>query len=123
VKSKVTLVSLFLALTCIVPIFAGSPTRVIIILREFSRNMEFMIANEVVPMAEALRKAGYKVDLASESGRSIVAGNAKLIPDLKLADAQNADYAGVLIPCMEAGDFPPAESTPEAGVALIKASR
>jgi hypothetical protein len=85
---------------------AGGRPRVLLIAREVSGAMEFMITSEVLPMIELVERGGYAVDVASESGLPIAAGNATLVPRLRLADADLRDYAGIIVPCMAVGDLP-----------------
>ena len=100
------------------PLHAEGPVRVLMILREASADMEFMIENEVNPMLELLQEVGFAVDMADASGAPIIDGQAELTPDLKLSDANIDNYAGIVIPCMEAGES--AGNTPEAGIKLMK---
>lgn len=69
--------------------------------------MELMLTKEVAVMMDMLEKAGYKVVVASDSGKSITGGAATLKPDLKLADVKVDDYAGFLFPCMGVPLDPP----------------
>ena len=92
--------------------------RVLLIAREKSEDMHFMLVHEVRPMMAALQDAGYKVDVADESGNPIVAGDQTLDCDMKLSDAQIAGYAGILVPCMSCETMP--HHDPPDAVRLLK---
>jgi protease I len=66
-------------------------------------------------MEEKIEQAGYEVVMASVSGKPYAAKKTTIEPDLKLADVNVNDYAGVMVPCL-AVDAPP---TPEA-TAVVK---
>jgi putative intracellular protease/amidase len=96
-------ICLFLALmftTLAMGCASSKPDRVLLILRERSDDMEYMLINEVDVMTKMLEKAGYKVETASVSGEPISAGKTTITPDFKLADVKIKDYAGFIFPCM-----------------------
>jgi|WetSurMetagenome_2_1015567.scaffolds.fasta_scaffold221076_2 putative intracellular protease/amidase len=97
----------------------GSP-RVLLIARETSDDMRLMIEKEVAPMIQQLKKAGYAVTVASESGSTITADRASLHVDAKLSGVKIGDYAGVLVPCMAAGRT--AKEIPQNAVQLVAAA-
>ena len=111
---------LLFTVVLLLPTAVGAQQKVLLIARETSLEMEFMINNEVSVMTDLLKKSGHQVVVATASGEPISDGRARLIPDLKLADVVLSDYAGILIPCMEAGDFP--DAVPEASVPILKAA-
>jgi putative intracellular protease/amidase len=77
--------------------------QVLLILREQLPDkdiMEYMLTNEVGVMKSMLEKAGYKVITASPSGQPLMGNLTTLKPDLKLADVNTDDYAGIILPCM-----------------------
>ena len=80
----------------------ASPTakQVLLIAQEQSKDMELMLTKEVGVMVDMLEKAGYKVVVASALGQPITGGATTLKPDLKLADVNVDDYAGLVLPCM-----------------------
>jgi putative intracellular protease/amidase len=92
--------------------------KVLLIVREVSNDMEFMLNNEVSVMIDLMRKAGAEVFVATESGKPMHAGLAKLVPDLKLSMVQMADYDGIVIPCMQAGDFE--NNVPQDAIPIMK---
>jgi putative intracellular protease/amidase len=81
---------------------AGSSNKVLLILREYSgsANKQYMRTNEAVVMKSRLEEAGFKVVIASASGRTFLHGDIILEPDLRLAEVKIPDYVGFIIPCM-----------------------
>jgi len=79
--------------------------QVLLILRERigSADNQYLVTNEVVVMKSMLEEAGFKVVIASASGRTFSRGDITLEPDLKLAEVKIADYVGFIIPCMSLG--------------------
>jgi len=106
----------FFAVPC--AIRADENAKVLLIAREVSEDMTFMIRNEVFPMIDLLKKGNCDVSVATESGLPIIAGEEKLIPDLKLDDVHLADYTGIIIPCMACGSMK--NSVPKASIAILK---
>ncbi|MGE5401639.1 MAG: DJ-1/PfpI family protein [Ignavibacteriales bacterium] len=96
-----------------------SDTKVLLIARDSSLMLEFMLKNEVSVMISMLKEAGYNVVVASISGKTLKAGSETLTPDLKLADVKVEDYAGFVIPGMASEDFDPKTNEPEA-VEIVK---
>ncbi|MBI5302037.1 MAG: DJ-1/PfpI family protein [Chloroflexi bacterium] len=77
------------------------PKKILLILAsEKSEDMELVLTKEVGVMVSTLEKASYKVVVASASGQPLVGSATTLKPDLKLADVQVDDYAGVIVPCL-----------------------
>jgi putative intracellular protease/amidase len=62
--------------------------------------LKYEIDKEVSAIISKLNAFGYAVDVASESGKLIQAGESTLTVGAKLADVQVDRYAGVIIPCM-----------------------
>ncbi len=83
------------------------PKKVLLIAKEASNVMEFMLTQEVGVMMSMLEKAGLKVVVASPSGQPITGGTTTLKPDMKLGDVKVEDYAGFIIPCMAIENGPP----------------
>ncbi len=79
--------------------------QVLLILRELigSADNQYLVTNEVVVMKSMLEEAGFKVVIASASGRTFLRGDITLESDLKLAEVKIADYVGFIIPCMSLG--------------------
>jgi putative intracellular protease/amidase len=57
--------------------------------------------NEAFVMKSMLEEAGFKVVVASASGRTFLRGDITLESDLKLAEVKTPDYVGFIIPCMQ----------------------
>jgi putative intracellular protease/amidase len=99
-------------------LFAETTRQILMIAREVSEDMEFMIKNEVQPMLNQIREGGYSIIIATESGKELTAHAQRLVPDLRLDDVKIADYCGVIVPCMMVGYLK--DSVPKAAVELIK---
>ncbi len=82
---------------------SGGP--VLLILREHfgPGDKQYMDTNEAGMMKSMLEEAGFKVVIASASGRTFLRGDITLESDLKLAEVKIADYVGFIIPCMSLG--------------------
>jgi len=98
-------VSLFLSASMLLPLMLSpvhgqDAPRVLLFVRDGSRNLELMLTREVGVMKEMLEQAGFAVDVATVSGETIRTESAELTPALKLADVVVSDYAGVILPCM-----------------------
>jgi hypothetical protein len=115
-KSLVLLAAIALV-CCAIPVHAEGPSRVLLIAREKSEDMEFWLTREVAVFIKLLNEAGYEVLVADQSGDPIIAGKSRLHVDLRLADAQIDDFAGIIVPCIGAGYMP--GNAPEAGVSLL----
>jgi putative intracellular protease/amidase len=109
----------------------GSPTattqsaskQVLLVAQENSADMELMLIQEVGVIVSMLEKAGYKVIVASAKGEPISAitgARPTLKPNLKLADAKAADYAGLVLPCMAANYLVVQAAGPQEAVDLAK---
>lgn len=77
--------------------------RVLIMPREPSRDMEVALRQEYQVIADYVKRAGYKVVVATLSGRELRAGSLSLTPDLKLVDVRAKDYVGIVMLCSNAG--------------------
>ena len=84
---------------------AESSNKVLLIARETSGsdNKQYMGTNEAVVMKSTLEESGFKVEIASASGRTFLRGDKILASDLKLVEVNIPDYVGFIIPCMELG--------------------
>lgn len=85
--------------------------KVFMFVREGSRDLELMLKDEINVMRQMLENAGYTVDIATPADEPMVAESMTLLPTIRLADVDVANYAGVILPCMApAADSPiPAE--------------
>ena len=84
---------------------AGTDRRpkVLLVLREGSGDLRFMLSREVDVMRRMLEEAGINVVSASATGRAMGTGASKIRPDLKLAEIRIADYAGLILPSLAVG--------------------
>jgi len=80
-----------------------APKKVLIIPREGSADLKMALTKEYMVMANGLREAGYSIEVATLSGRELKASTIGLTPDKKLSDVRTKDYAGIMMPCMNAG--------------------
>lgn len=83
------------------PVPKESGNKVLLILRETrgSTDKQFMETKEAVMMKSMLEEAGFKVVIASASGRTFFNGET-LRYDFTLDKVKIADYVGFIIPCM-----------------------
>jgi putative intracellular protease/amidase len=78
----------------------NSVHKVLLLVKEGSPQQEFMLANEVGKMMEALKNAGFDVKVATLTGELLRSGPMKIKPDLKISEVKIDDYDGLLLPCM-----------------------
>jgi hypothetical protein len=83
-----------------------------------SSDLELMLTKEVGVMTDLLHKRGFDVVVATGSNQPLVAGSARLTPDLQLSDVRMDDYRALILPCMAVSAAP----LPPEGLALIKAA-
>ena len=74
--------------------------RVLLLARESTTHMEYVLIHEVIPMVTMLSAAGYQVDVATPTGSVIEAGTARLVAQLRYSDVDLRRYIGVVVPCM-----------------------
>ena len=99
---------------------ADSIPKVLLIPREgYSGDIQLMLTKEVGVMQRMLWFAGYKVDVATASGSTIVSPGMDLKPDMILANVKKEDYVGYIMPCMAVGGIPGPPVAPET-VAVVK---
>ncbi len=115
------LFSLVLVLLTLSPLTAqGQDLRVLLIAKEdSSADLELMLIKEIGVMTDMLKEAGFEVVTASPSGEPLVAGQITVTPDLKYADVEVAEYAGVIMPCVAVGFDVPLQ--PELGAIIEEA--
>ena len=100
--------------------FAEGRPKVLLIPREgYSGDIQLMLDKEVGVMRRMLMFAGFKVEVATASGRTIVSPTMDLKPDMILANVKKEDYVGFIMPCMAVGGIPGPPVAPEA-VELVK---
>lgn len=78
-------------------------TKVLLLLREGSSDLQFMLSREVGVMLRILEAAGFDAVAASATGRAMGRGSLTIRPDLKLAEIRIADFAGLLLPSLAVG--------------------
>jgi putative intracellular protease/amidase len=113
-----------LILSIITLAYADDTPKVLLFMRnaKTSGDLEYMLKKEVGVMKDTLEKAGYKVVVATLDGSSFSAGSTTMKADIKLSDANLADYAGFILPCLAVPSYPaPPEVSPEA-IALVQAA-
>jgi putative intracellular protease/amidase len=92
----------------------GQESKILMVVKEGpSLDLELMLTAEVEVMRNILESSGFEVVVASSSGQPLVAGGTTVTPDIRLADADMDDYAGIILPCMATEDeasFPEAEA-------------
>ena len=85
----------------------NSKPKVLLVLRENSSDLQYMLRREVGVMVAMLEAAGLAVITASESGRPMGQGAAKIKPELKLGDVRVTEYVGLLLPSLAVGLMAP----------------
>ena len=113
-----TLLTLVMAFMSISGLHSQESNKVLLIIRDGSEDLEFMLKKEVKIMKETIEKAGFKVEIATLSGEPISVGSLNLKPDLKISDVSVLDYEGFILPCMAVNDR--VVQPPEEIVTLIK---
>lgn len=92
---------------CISPKLFSAETsdKVLIIIKERygSADIQFLENDEVILMKQSLVEAGFKVEIASASGRTFWFKKVTLESDVKLAEANVEDYVGFIITCSALG--------------------
>lgn len=91
--------------------------KVLMIVRDGSRDQELMLKEEALKMKEIVEDAGYKVEIATVHDEPLVGETVSISPDLSIASIKMSDYRGLLLPCMAA---PPGDTMPERIVGVIE---
>jgi putative intracellular protease/amidase len=111
----VVFLAVLAALALVIPTYGtleAQESKVLLVVKEGpSLDLEYMLTQEVEVMRGILVSAGFEVVIASPSGQPLVAGETTITPDIRLVEADMADYAGIILPCMAMEDEP---STPGA---------
>ncbi len=79
---------------------------ILLIPREGSIDLEMALTKESGVMISMLRGAGYRIAIATDSGKPLEGKSITLRPDLKISEVRVADYIGIIMPCMNAGIRP-----------------
>jgi putative intracellular protease/amidase len=74
--------------------------KVLLFITDGSRDLELMLAKEVLVMKEILEQSKFDVVITSLSGETISVDTLVIEPDLKLDNVSIADYSGYIFPCM-----------------------
>ena len=108
--------------TCLLS-YARDTPKVLLFMRDGqSADLEYMLKNEVGVMKDTLERSGYKVIIATLDGSSFSAGSTTVKADIKLAQANVADYAGFILPCMAVASYPAPPEVSSEALALVKAA-
>ena len=91
---------------------------VLLIAQETSLDMDLMLSKEVTPIVDLIKKAGYRIVIASESGKVISGFSNSITPDIRLSDVDPMQYAGIIVPCMGVEEHTPTMRT--IGVEIIR---
>ena len=88
------------------PVAAEDGEKVLLIIKERygSADIQFLENDEAILMKKTLENAGFKVDIASASGRTFIRKNVTLESDVNLAEVNLDDYAGFIITCSALGN-------------------
>lgn len=87
------------------PLSAQDNGKVLLIVKEIhgSSDLQLLENNEVIVMKDLLEKAGFKVEVASASGRTFLFKEVTLESDMKLAEVNIGEYAGFIFNCSALG--------------------
>lgn len=106
------------------PLSAKGNEKVLLIVKEIhgSSELQSLKNNEVIVMKDTLEKAGFKVEVASASGRTFLFKEVTLESDVKLAEVNIGEYAGFIFNCSALGAnvAPGSEAVPAFGEAFSK---
>jgi protease I len=102
--------------------YAQDTPKVLFFLRDAkdAGDLEYMLKKEVGVMKDTMEKAGYKVVVATIDGSSVTAGSTTVTANLRLTDANVADYAGFMLPCLSAPSYPAPPPISQEAIALVK---
>jgi putative intracellular protease/amidase len=78
----------------------SSSPRVLLFVKDKSPELRYMLTHEVGNMKKILEESGYKVTIATVSGKEVKTDSVDFKPDIRLSDARTADYDGFILPCM-----------------------
>jgi len=91
----------FLFMLCSILVsFDKSAPKVLLVIKEGSSQLEYMLINEVEKMSSVIKQSGFEVAIATISGEVLNAGSVSVKPDLKLSEVKTKDYTGFIFPCM-----------------------
>ena len=88
-------------------VYGQSARKVLMIPREgYSSDLDLMLKMEVGVMNILLKRAGFQVDIATDSGAAILGHTEKIEKVMRLSDIKPDDYVGIIMPCMAVGWYP-----------------
>ena len=100
--------------------FGQSARKVLMIPREgYPADLDLMLKMEVGVITTLLKRAGFQVDVATDSGQAILGQTEKIEKVMRLSEINLDDYVGVIMPCMAVGSFPGPPVSSET-VAIVK---
>lgn len=98
-------------------LFAQDASKVLMFVRDGSRDLGLMVHDEVLVMKQMLEEAGFVVEVATADGKDVTIDGVTVQVDHAVAGLSMNAYAGLVLPCMG----PPAGATMEAKVVeLVK---
>lgn len=95
---------------------SASTDRILMVVRDDSRDQDLMLEQEVFVMQDLIRNVGYDIDVATVTDEPLT-GKVSLEPDLALNEINLSDYDGLILPCMAAE---PQKAMPEKIVHFIR---
>ena len=111
------LIILFCILAAGQSLGAQSNGKILMILRPGSPGaVDFMLTKEVAVMRSTLTEAGFTVVTTTATSQAVRGSIKSLTPDLKLSEVELADYRGIILPCMAAGNMP----VPQEAVEIVR---
>lgn len=100
--------------------FGQSARKVLMIPREgYSMDLDLMLKMDVGVMTILLKKAGFQVDVGTDSGQDILGPTEKIEKVMRLSEIKLDDYVGIIMSCMAVGMYPGPPVSPQT-VALVK---
>ena len=90
--------------------------RILMVVRDDSRDQDLMLQQEAFVMRDLIEAAGYDVDVVTVNDEPLL-GEVSLHPDLTLAEVKLTNYVGLILPCMAAE---PQKAMPEKIVRLVE---
>lgn len=98
------------------PASQADSSKVLMIVRDGSRDQELMLREEALKMKEIVEQAGYEVEVATVHDETLVGESVSISPDLTIDSIEMSRYKGLLLPCMAA---PPGDTMPARIVDII----
>ena len=118
-QGKVVLCFVMLAILLISDMPAESKGKVLVIVREGSEKLEFMLRMEVAPILKKLTDAGYMAITATDTGGALKVGEIRFFPDISLGKVVIKEYRGIVIPCMAASMITKTVRMPQRALELV----